>query len=92
MDIFLLLFFIYLFVKVFLSNPISIIRIVEFPLISVLGYFEDTLDNVGLPEAVFLSNPISIIVIVEYYPISVLNFLRTPWPMWDSLKMNWIVI
>ena len=35
----------------FLPNPISIIRIVEYSTISVLEYFGDTLANVGLPEA-----------------------------------------
>ena len=42
--------YIYIF-RVFLSNPISIIRIVEYSTISVLEYFEDTLNNVGLPES-----------------------------------------
>ena len=32
-------------------NPISIIRIVEYSTIWVLGILEDTLANVGLPEA-----------------------------------------
>ena len=39
------------FVIVFSSNTISIIRIVEYSTISVIEYFEDTLDNMGLPEA-----------------------------------------
>ena len=38
-------------VRVFSPNPNSIVRIVEYSTISVLEYFEDTLANVGLPEA-----------------------------------------
>ena len=39
------------FVRVFLPNTISIIRIVEYSTILVLAYFEYTLANVGLPQA-----------------------------------------
>ena len=39
------------FDRMFLPDPISIIRIVEYSTISVLEYFEDTLANVGLPES-----------------------------------------
>ena len=35
----------------FLPKTISVLRIVEYSTISMLGYFEDTLSNVGLPEA-----------------------------------------
>ena len=44
-------FFTLFFVREFLPNPISIIGIVEYSMISVLEYFGDTLANVGLPEA-----------------------------------------
>ena len=39
------------FVKMFSTNTVSIIRIVEYSKISVLEFFEDTLANVGLTEA-----------------------------------------
>ena len=39
-----------------MPNPISIIRIVEYSTISVLEYFRDILDNVGLPESRLESN------------------------------------
>ena len=38
-------------VRVFSPNPISIIRIVQYFTISVLGDFKDTLANVRIPEA-----------------------------------------
>ena len=44
-------FFLFDFVRVFLPSPISIIIIVEYSTISLLGYFGDTLANVGLPES-----------------------------------------
>ena len=37
--------------RVFLSKTILVLRIEEYSIISLLGYFEYTLDNVGLPEA-----------------------------------------
>ena len=43
--------FTYIFVRMFLLKPISMIRIVEYSTVSVLEYFGDTLANVGLPEA-----------------------------------------
>ena len=42
---------IFLVFEVFLPKTISVLRIVEYSTISMLGYFEDTLTNLGLPEA-----------------------------------------
>ena len=39
------------YARVLSPNPISMIRIVKYSTISVLEYFEDTLANMGLPEA-----------------------------------------
>ena len=39
------------FFRMFSPNPISIIRIVEYSMISVLEYLRETLANLGLPKA-----------------------------------------
>ena len=44
------------FVRVLFINPISNIRIVEYPTISVLEYFKNTLANVGLLEDILKSD------------------------------------
>ena len=38
-------------VRVFSPNPILIIKVLEYSMISVLEYFGDTLENIGLPKA-----------------------------------------
>ena len=45
------LFYYFLILKVFLLKTISVLRIAEYPTISMLDYFEETLANVVLPEA-----------------------------------------
>ena len=65
--------------RVFSPKNISVIIIVEYSTISMLEYFEDTLANVGLPEALLEWDSNYVTRIENKYIKRELNQIRKSW-------------
>ena len=65
--------------RVFSPKNISVIIIVEYSTISMLEYFEDTLANVGLPEALLEWDSNYVTQIENKYIKCELNQIRKSW-------------